>query len=410
MSGPSEDLLPDAYKLQGSGNWNEWTARMVPILARHGLLFIIKIREPRADVMEMKNAEAMDLINQNCSPQVLNAQDGPCSNAWILWKRLDHLYSYHHSGIALDPRDFREFLRKDVHDFNAAFNERLRQIYGGRFWEADGNTPAARLLYYELVGEIYEDWDMLKRGENKWDRDVSLYAIQDDLVEFVCWRREASNRRERAVSPGDLSSKENLTPNSDDEQSDSGLQSWEEESLTGGTDEGHQRDEGRQTDDGQPNWTPHEESVLNHDLLKDEAFELASHESDSRFTTEEQPPKVTDDKSRKWPSRKQMQQANRSRRNETQALEVYRHPLLQQRACAVRCALVIQSMAFFWHTEPTICTDQISHRGFLSRDDLPRYTSHLRPNRLSPSSRGRDPDPDSCSFLDGTDGLENACG
>ncbi|KAF3354284.1 hypothetical protein VdG1_07749 [Verticillium dahliae VDG1] len=183
----TEDVLPNADKLRGRENWDEWAVRVGRILKRHSLFFVTRIREPHVNSMKGRSDRAMAIICQNCGPGVLAAQEGQCSNAWVMWRRLDFLYSPNHQGTTLNPRDFQARLLHDVHVFNAMFNRRFCQIYGSSCLDGRGSTsiPSAHLAYYDLVFYVYDGWVCRRKEREKEEPRVSLFAIQDELADYV---------------------------------------------------------------------------------------------------------------------------------------------------------------------------------------------------------------------------------
>ncbi|EEY16510.1 predicted protein [Verticillium alfalfae VaMs.102] len=182
-----EDVLPNADKLKGRENWDEWAVRVGRILKRHNLFFVTTIREPHVNSMRGRSDKAMAMIRQNCGPSVLAAQEGQCSNAWVMWRRLDYLYSPNHQGTTLNRRNFQARLLHDVHVFNTMFNRRFCQIYGSSYLDGRGSTsiPSARLAYYDLVFDVYDGWVCRRKEREKGENNVSLFAIQDELADYV---------------------------------------------------------------------------------------------------------------------------------------------------------------------------------------------------------------------------------
>ncbi|KAF3344230.1 Platelet-activating factor acetylhydrolase [Verticillium dahliae VDG2] len=216
----TEDVLPNADKLRGRENWDEWAVRVGRILKRHSLFFVTRIREPHVNSMKGRSDRAMAIICQNCGPGVLAAQEGQCSNAWVMWRRLDFLYSPNHQGTTLNPRDFQARLLHDVHVFNAMFNRRFCQIYGSSCLDGRGSTsiPSAHLAYYDLVFYVYDGWVCRRKEREKEEPRVSLFAIQDELADYVSLMDFSMERWYGIMPPVDMMS--GLEPNTRGKNSD----------------------------------------------------------------------------------------------------------------------------------------------------------------------------------------------
>ncbi|RBQ82214.1 hypothetical protein VDGD_09814 [Verticillium dahliae] len=227
----TEDVLPNADKLRGRENWDEWAVRVGRILKRHSLFFVTRIREPHVNSMKGRSDRAMAIICQNCGPGVLAAQEGQCSNAWVMWRRLDFLYSPNHQGTTLNPRDFQARLLHDVHVFNAMFNRRFCQIYGSSCLDGRGSTsiPSAHLAYYDLVFYVYDGWVCRRKEREKEEPRVSLFAIQDELADYVSLMDFSMERWYGIMPPVDMMS--GLEPNTRGKNSD--FSPSESESDTG---------------------------------------------------------------------------------------------------------------------------------------------------------------------------------
>ncbi|KAM0324343.1 hypothetical protein ACHAQA_008124 [Verticillium albo-atrum] len=285
MAAPLDDILPEADRLRGQENWSTWVTRMVPILHHHDLDLITSVKEPCAVLMDIINDQAMDLLRRNCSPHILNG--ARCSNAWILWKRLDYRFSRHPSDIALDTQDSRTMLRNDVEEFNEAFNLRIRQIYGYHCREPHGTQGSrVRTLYYDTVGEVYDYW--VRRMKEKENRGYpySMDDIQEKLVKFTQhMERFDDNDSGRYGTLDDVSSAGILTPATESEY-DSDEEETEEEGSSG---------EETSEDDSSAEDTFKEEE-LEGDPFKSRPWDEDAVERQGQSEREDDPEKAASDK------------------------------------------------------------------------------------------------------------------